>query len=169
MEWPTDLADRVSPALARVVRHVLDDPDRSTEATLGVTRAALSRGLVRRMIEAKELDEHDRRAVVQELDALIAELGEDIPLVHLLRYRAPGPLSTVIEEVLARQGDQETPVTLAHVREAIAGDLIPGLVGQGLIDPEEDDAIGEQLEDLIRVHGERALAEELTGAEDETP
>lgn len=168
MRWPTDLAARVSPTLARVARHVLNDPERATDATLGVAREAVSEGLLDRLVHTGDLDSRESDAVARELDDLIAEFGTDTALVHLLRYRATETLSTVIQEVLARRDDPERPLTLRDVREAIVGGLLPELVGEGAIDPDDEPVVPAQLDDLVRVHGEDALAEELISSEDET-
>lgn len=169
MHVATDLAERVSPALARIARRVLEDPGRDADATLGMAQQAVSRGLLERMVRAGDLDAHESDAVAAELDDLAATFGSDIPLVHLQRGRAPETLSTVIQAVLARDDDPETPVTLRDVREAIDRGLLPELVGDGAIDPDDEDSVPDQLEDLVRAHGDLALAEELLGAEDETP
>ncbi|MDZ7749225.1 MAG: hypothetical protein U5K43_10645 [Halofilum sp. (in: g-proteobacteria)] len=169
MHMPTDLAERVSPALAQVARRVLEDPGRDADATLAMAQQAVSGGLLERMVRAGDLDAHESDAVAAELDDLVAAFGADIALVHLLRYRAREPLSTVIQHLLARDDDPETPVTLRDVRAAIDGGLLAELVGEGVIDPDDDDAVAGQLDDLVRAHGEEALAEELTAAEDETP
>ena len=168
MHVATDLAERVSPALAGVVRRVLDDPDRATDANLGSARDAIDHGLIEHMMRADELDARDGDAVQQELDELIEVFGRDTLLVRLLRYRAPQALSAVIEVVLERHEDPETPVTLGEVRAAIDRGLLPELVGEGVLDPDDDDAVPAQLEELVRVHGEEALAEDLLGPEQET-
>mgnify|MGYP006302806327 CR=1 FL=1 len=165
----TDLADRVSPALAAVVRRALDDPDRSEDATLWVVRMAMTRGLVAEMVRTGELDYRERESVFQEIEQLIAEFGEGVPAVHLLRYRAPGPLSAVISALLERWDDAERPVTLRDVRTAIDRGFLAELVGEGVIDADRDDEVPPQLDALVRSMGEDALAEELLGAEDETP
>jgi len=168
MAWTTDLADRSSPALATVIERVLNDPDRSDDATLAMVREAMEQGLIEDMVRGGELAETDRDAVSQELEDLARELGEDIPAVHLLRYRAASTLSALIRELLARWEDPERPPTLAHVREAIDTGLLAELVGEGVIDPDQDDTVMRQLDDLIQTHGEHALAEELVKGEDDT-
>ena len=168
MAVPTDLADRTSPRLEAVVRRVLDDPDRSEDASLAMVREAVAAGLVEDMIRDGALEEGDRRGLARELDELVEELGGDVPAVHLLRYRAPPTLSTVIRAVMARWDDADSAPTLLHVREAVDRGLLGELAGEGTIDPDMGDLVLPQLDALIRLHGEHALAEELVASEDET-
>jgi len=43
--------------------------------------------------------------------------------------------------------------------------LTSTLVGRGMIDPDEDDTLLGEIDDLIDLHGEDALAEEFLGQE----
>ena len=169
MTTPTDLADQVSPTLARVLRSVLDDPERAEAATLATAREAVSRGLLGTMRERGELDETDPDAVADELDDLIGEYGDQVALVHLMRGRASGPLSTLIRQLAMRSVDPENPIILEDVREALEAGLAAELTGQGLLDPGDEDTLGPELDGLIRMHGEEALAEELLGPEGDSP
>ncbi|MFW5969234.1 MAG: hypothetical protein ACOCP9_01200 [Halofilum sp. (in: g-proteobacteria)] len=169
MNMPTDLADRVSPALARVLRSVLDDPEREESATLATARHAVSQGLVERMRERGELDKAETGTVLDELDALIEEYGDQVPLVHLTRVLASGPMSTLIRQIARRSVDPDRPITLDDVRAEIEAGLAAELVGQGLLDPVDEDGLGTEIDRLVRMHGREALAEELLGPEGDTP
>lgn len=169
MNTPTDLGDQVSPALARLLRSVLDDPEREEAATLATAREAVSRGLAATMRERGELDAGEPDAVAGELDDLIEEHGDQVALVHLMRVRASGPMSTVIRQLARRSVDPDHPVTLEDVRVELEAGLAAELVGQGLLEPGDEDGLGPELEGLIRMHGEEALAEELLGPEGDTP
>jgi hypothetical protein len=165
MSIPTDLADHASPALTRVLKRILDDPERDEAATLATVRKAVSHGLVDAMIRRGELDESERDGVPEELDKLIEEHGEAVAAVHLLGFRASGPMSRLIRQLAARRADPEYPVTLGDVRAAIEAGLAAELVGEGLLDPEEEDELGPEADRLIRMYGEEALAEELLSPE----
>lgn len=168
MSIPSDLSGQVSPALAAVVRRVLNDPDRDEDATLGSVRQAISKGLVGRMVAAGELDEMQRGTLAEEIDELIEAVGENVAAVHLLAERAPWPLAGVFEALLERRDDPERPATLLDVREAIDGGLLNDLLADGSIDSDEDDAVLPQLAILIKAHGEHALVEDLLSPEDES-
>jgi hypothetical protein len=169
MSIPTDLADQASPALTQVLQRVLDDPERDEAATLATVREAVSRGLVDAMIRRGELNEAERDTLPEELDELIEEYGEEVAAVHLLRFRASGPMSSLIRQLAARRADPEYPVTLGDVRAEIEAGLAAELVGEGLLDPEAEDALGPEADRLIHMHGQEALAEELLSPEGDMP
>lgn len=170
MSIPTDLADHASSALARVLQRVLDDPERDEAATLATAREVVAHGLVDAMVRQGELDEAERDGVPEELEELIEEHGEDVAVVHLLRFRASEPMSILIRQLAARRADPEHPVNLGDVHAAIEAGLPAELVGESLVDPEAEDGLGLEADRLIRMHGEEALAEELLGPEEgDTP
>jgi len=169
MNAPTDLADLTSTALATLVEHVLDDPERREPATLATVQSAISAGLIEDLIRQGELDEAERDAIEEELDNLITEYGEDVAAVHVLRFRASRPMSALIRQLAARRVDLDHPVTLIEVREAIDAGVPAELVGDGVIDAEEEDGLAPEADELIRMHGEEALAEEIIGAEGDSP
>jgi hypothetical protein len=59
--------------------------------------------------------------------------------------------------------DPNTPQrpTLGAVRDAMLHGLVARLVGEGAIDPDEDETLLGEIEDLIGHHGQDALAEDL--------
>jgi hypothetical protein len=58
--------------------------------------------------------------------------------------------------------NRENPPTLEAVKESIAsGGLTAKLVGEGVLDEDEDDALLAEVEALIRRYGADSLAEEF--------
>jgi hypothetical protein len=77
-----------------------------------------------------------------------------------VRSSASETLTRVIETVVNDE-NREGPPTLDAVREAIAGGLGARLVGEGVLDEDEDDALLAEIEGLIERYGADALAESL--------
>ncbi len=57
--------------------------------------------------------------------------------------------------------NRENPPTLETVRDAIASGLPARLVGDGVLEDDEDDALLSEIEALIRRYGVDSLAEEF--------
>jgi len=163
MDFSTDLAEQVSPGLARAIQAVLEDPDRQEDASLAMVRDAWNEGLADRLVEEERIDIHDRDVISDEIRDLIEQYGEEQAAVRFLRYRASDTLSVVINEVLDRRSDIQPPATLGEVREAMQEGLVAELVGSGDIDPDQDETVFVELDALIQANGEDALAEKLIG------
>lgn len=166
MDFPTDLAEQVSPGLARAIQAVLDDPDRQEDASLAMVQETWNAGLADQMVEEERIDIHDKDVIADELRDLIERFGEEQAATRFLRFRASDTLSVVISEVLDRRSDIQPPATLGEVREAVQEGLIAELVGTGDIDPDHDETLLDELDALIRVNGEDALAETLIGRQE---
>lgn len=73
----------------------------------------------------------------------------------------PGePLSRVIEAVMNDENREYLP-TLAAVREAMISGLLTRLVGEGVLEDDEDDSLLVEIEALIDRYGAETLAEGL--------
>ena len=55
--------------------------------------------------------------------------------------------------------DQENPVTLSEVRDAIVGGLTSRLIGDGVLEEDEADMLMPEIENLIEHYGPDATAE----------
>jgi len=55
--------------------------------------------------------------------------------------------------------NRENPPTLAVVRQAMTSGLLTRLVGEGVLDDDEDDSLQAEIEALIERYGADALAE----------
>ncbi|HUX64095.1 hypothetical protein [Sulfuricella sp.] len=158
---PIDIATRVTPRLSALIESRVNDPDASEPPTLGMVREFVT-GLLPPTFNAAERMHHFDigESVIDELNTLIDEFGKDAPAIDFVRAAASEPLSRVIEEVVSDE-NREGPPTLAAVREAMISGLSARLVGEGVLDEDEDDALLAELESLIERHGEDTLAEYL--------
>ena len=68
--------------------------------------------------------------------------------------------SRVIESVVNDE-NLENPPTLAQVRTALVGGLGARLVGEGVLEDDDDDTLVSEIDALIEHHGADALAEDF--------
>jgi hypothetical protein len=153
-----DVAQRVSAELSGVLETFAADPDRESQATLGEVRASLRRHSAPGEREGEFRHPKDLDSPLVELDGLIEEYGADVLAVHFVASKASEGLSRIIETVASDRNRPRQP-TLGMVREAMAGGLTAKLVGDGAIDEDDDGALLGEIQELIRRHGEDALAE----------
>lgn len=158
---PIDVATRVSPDLSALIESRVNDPDAEQPATLATVRAFAAGLLPVAFAETERLHHFDvSESLLDELDALIEEFGEDALAIDFVRNVASESLSRVIDAVVNDE-NRENPPTLEAVREAIAAGLPASLVGDGVLEEDEDDALLAEIEALIDRHGADALAEEF--------
>ncbi|MGZ5137398.1 MAG: hypothetical protein ACXWCX_06320 [Burkholderiales bacterium] len=93
-----------------------------------------------------------------ELDDLIDEYGEDMLAVNFVAAKASEALSRTIEAAANDPALPDEP-TLGAVREAILHGLTAKLVGDGVIEPDEDQTLLGELDGLIERYGQDAIAE----------
>ena len=67
----------------------------------------------------------------------------------------------MVIEAIQDNSDAESPPTLETVRDLINQGVVAQLVAHGDIDPDEDETLLAEIERLISIHGEKALAEEF--------
>lgn len=158
---PIDIANRVSPRLSALLRSRTDDPDCEQPVTLLAVRRFLADLLPDDFREAERLHHVDVDiSILDELDAFIEEFGGTALAVDFVQSSASESLSRAIESV-AGDENRENPPTLAAVREAILGGLGARLVGDGVLEDDEDDTLVQEIDALIEHFGEDTLAEEL--------
>ena len=100
------------------------------------------------------------KSILEELDTLIEEYGEDALAIDFSQTVASEGLSRVIEAVI-NDDNRENPPTLVVVWEAMTTGILSRLVGQGVLDDDEDDFLLAEIESLIEHYGANALAEEF--------
>lgn len=158
---PIDIATRVTPRLSGLIEKLVNDPDADEAPTLGTARDFLTGLLPPSFNEAERMHHFDvSESLLDELNTLIAEFGADAPAADFVRTQASEPLSRVIEAVVNDE-NREAPPTIAAVREAVVGGLGARLVGEGVLDEDEDDALLAEIDSLIERHGPDILAEDL--------
>lgn len=158
---PIDVATRVSPNLSLLIDSQVNDPDAEQPITLATVRTFIT-GLVPASLgETERLHHFDIDAsLLDELDALIEEFGEDALAIDFIQSNASEPLSRVIDAVVNDE-NRENPPTLETVKEAIVSGVSARLVGDGVLEDDEDDGLLAEIEMLIRRHGADSLAEEF--------
>lgn len=156
-----DVANRVSPNLSALIESQVNDPDAEQPVTLATVRTFISGLLPPSLSETERLHHVDIDAsLFDELDALIEEFGETALAIDFAQNIASEPLSRVIEDVMNDE-NRENPPTLETVKEAIASGLSARLVGDGVLEEDEDDTLLAEIEALIRRYGADSLAEDF--------
>lgn len=158
---PVDVANLVSPRLSELLQRWINDPDVEQPVTLGAVRRFLADLLPPEFTEAEQLHHFDVDASdLDELDRLIEEFGEDALAMDFVQASASEALSRAIEAVVNDE-NRENPPTLAAVRDAIVAGLGARLVGEGVLDEDEDDMLLAEVDALIEQFGEERLAEDF--------
>lgn len=158
---PIDAATNVSPELSSLIEIRANDPDADQPVTLASIRLFLARELPAETRETEHMHHFDMSdSLTDELDALIDQFGEEAEAADFVRTKASEPLSRLIEAVLD-DDNRENPPTLDAVREAILAGLPNRLVGEGVLEDDEDDNLLSEVESLIDCFGADALAEDF--------
>jgi hypothetical protein len=156
-----DVASRVSPRLSELLRGRTNDPDSEQPITLVAARRFLADLLPADFREAERLHHFDVDvSMLDEMDALIEEFGESALAVDFVQAQASEQLSRAIESLVDDE-NRENPPTLSAVREAIVSGLGVRLVGEGVLEDDEDDTLVEEIDALIEQFGADSLAEEF--------
>lgn len=154
-----DVATRVTPGLSALIEKLVNDPNAEEAPTLADVRHYLTGLLPPAFNEAERMHHFDvSESLFDELSTLIGEFGDNASAADFVRGSASEPLTRVIEAVVNDE-NRENPPTLDAVRQAIAGGLGARLVGEGVLDEDEDDALLAEIESLIEHYGEDELAE----------
>ena len=158
---PIDIATRVSPRLSALLNSRANDPDTEQVVTLGAVRRFLADLLPGDFREAERFHHFDiSESLLDELDAFIEEFGASALAIDFVQASASEPLSRAIEWVVNDE-NRENPPTLAAVRDALLAGLAARLVGDGVIEDDEDDTLLAEIEGLIEQFGADTLAEEF--------
>jgi len=156
---PIDIASRVSPELSDFIEMVINNMETDEPITLGAIRTFISAGLPAEINETEEMHHFDvSESTIDELDALIAGFGVSAAAFDFVYAFASEPLSRVIEEVINEE-NRENPATLAAVKDEIVNGLSGRLVGEGILEEDEDDLLMPEIEELIYRFGADAPAE----------
>jgi hypothetical protein len=157
---PIDAAARVGPELSAFIESRVNDSNIETTVTLGDIRDFIEGMLPSSLIESERLHQFDPdESHLDELDALIEEYGADAPAIDFIRTYASEALSRVID--ISLNDDNHEAPTLADIRTALSSGLSNRLIGEGVLDEDEDDALLTELDFLIERHGPDMLAEDL--------
>ena len=158
---PVDAAVYVSPQLSAFLDRLVNDPDVEQPISLAQVRSYLSNMLSESFREAERMHHFDvSDSILDELGELIDGFGPSALAVEFAQVGASEALTRVIEAVMD-DGGRVLPPTLGEVHEAMLGGMVNRLVGDGVLDEDEDDALEIEIEALIGRFGSDALAEEF--------
>jgi hypothetical protein len=158
---PIDISARVSPELSGLIETLIGQLDSVEPVTLAAVRSFIKHQMPVEMDEDEHLHHFDvEESVIDELDELIEQFGESAAAMDFIYAFASEALSRVIEEVMNDE-NREIPPTLEAVQEAIAGGLGGRMVGEGILEDDEDDVLMPEIESLIERYGPDAMAEDF--------
>ena len=158
---PIDAAVYASPQLSEFIKMRVNDPDVDHPLTLEQIRDYLDDLLSDSFSEAELMHHFDNgESLLDELDGLIEEYGPDALADDFSQARASEALSRVIEAVVSDE-NREYPPTLGEVQEAMNAGLVTSLVGDGILDEDEDETLVTEMEALIGRFGSDSLAEDF--------
>lgn len=158
---PVDVSSYVSPELSAFIEWRANDPDVEQPISLVQVRDFLADMLSPSFKETERLHHFDvSNSVLDELDTLIEEFGPGALAPEFSHTRASEALSRVIEAVMDDE-NRENPPTLDSIHDAMASGLVARLIGEGVLDEDEDEALEAEIEALIGRFGGDMLAEEL--------
>lgn len=158
---PIDISGRVSPELSGLIQGIIDQLDTDEPITLSAVRSFIVNDLPAEIDESEEMHHFDiDESLIDELDVLIDQFGESAVAVDFVHAFASEALSRAIDALMDDQ-DQENPVTLSEVRDAIVDGLGSRLVGDGVLEEDEADMLMAEIESLIEHYGPDATAEDF--------
>lgn len=158
---PIDVSSRVSPRLSALLSSRITHPETEQPVTLIAARRFFAGLLPDDFKQAERLHHFDvSESLLDELDALIEEFGGTALALDFVQANASEPLTRVIETVLNDE-NRDNPPTLATIRDALLAGLGARLVGDGVLEEDEDDTLLAEIEALIEQFGADTLAEEF--------
>jgi hypothetical protein len=156
-----DIANRVSPRLSALLRSRVNNPECEQPVSLNAVRRFLVDLLPSDFNEAERMHHFDvDDSLLDELDRFIEEFGGFALAIDFVQASASEPLSRAIETVVNDE-NRENPPTLSTVRDALLAGLGARLVGDGVLEDDEDDTLQSEIESLIEYFGADTLAEDF--------
>jgi len=159
MKPPMDVATRVSRELSIVLERLVGDADRDEPPTLDDVRRVARRHSSAAGRRDEVLHPQQSLSLLDEIESLIEEFGPEALAIDFVPAKASEALSRIIEVATGDRREFREP-TLGGVRDAMVGGLTARLVGDGSIDPDEDQTLLDEIDGLIGLHGRDALAED---------
>ena len=160
MHIPIDGGSRASEELSALMESLLADPDIEEPVTLGFVRDRLRRSLVHRGLKPDRSQFGTEQSLYAEIETLVEEFGEDAPAGDFTAVKASEALSLVIE-VMLDEREADLSLTLGEVRDSMADGLTARLVGEGVVEDDQDGSLLAEIDMLIDRYGRETLAEEL--------
>ena len=159
MNIPEDISEEVSSELSVTLQYVISTAQDDLPVTLLMVQAMMETDLLEEMSDNGLIDPADHDSVSEELDALVESFG-DAAANGFVRPQASEILSNVIENCIDHNSDTGPP-TLGQVRRALHDGLVSELISIGEIEDGEEQTIYDEIDRLIDLHGDSALAGEF--------
>lgn len=154
-----DVSSNVTPRLSALIESVVNNPDGPDTPTLDTVRQFFSDLMPKDFIETEHLHHFDLTdSLLDELTQLIDDYGPDAPAVDFIRANASEGLTRVME-AMVNDDNRENPATLGELRGLLNNGFCAHLVGEGLLDEDEDDVLLAEVDGLIEHFSEEALVE----------
>jgi hypothetical protein len=158
---PIDIATRVSPELSSLIETIISQLDGGEPVTLAGVRSFIKHDMPAEVDETERMHHFDvDESITDELDELIEQFGESAAAMDFIYAFASEQLSRVIEEVLDDE-NRENPPSLDDIREALLNGLGGSMVGDGVLEDDEEYMLMPEIDELIDVYGGDALAEDF--------
>lgn len=158
---PIHIATRVSPKLSALIKSRVNDPDCEQPITLEDIHRFLTDILPADFKEAERMHRFDvGPSLLDELDALTEQFDPSSLALDFVQVNASEPLSRVIEAVINDDSRESTP-SLGDIKAALLAGLAARLVGEGVLEEDEDDTLLQEINVLIDSFGAEMLAEEM--------
>lgn len=158
---PIDIASRVSPELSSLIQTIISQLDSGEPVTLSMVRSFIKHDLPSEIEDTERMHHFDvDESLSDELEELIEQFGESAAAMDFIASFASEPLSRVIEEVLNDE-NRENPPALEDIREALLQGLGGSLVGEGVLEDDEEYMLMPEIDELIELYGADALAEDF--------
>lgn len=158
MRQPIDIASTVSEDLSQILESAVNDPDADEPPSLGSVRSLIAKRTAGEPFEADRLHFDQNRSLLEEIDDLIGQFGDEAPAIDFVSVKASEDLTRIIEAVMDTGA---SPPTLGVVRDAMQRGLVARLAGDGVIEPDADETLFAEIEALIGRYGKDAAAEEF--------
>lgn len=153
-----DIASTVSEELSQILESAVNDPDADSPPSLGSVRYLIAKETAGAPFEADRLHFEQNRPLLEEIDDLIAQFGDEAPAIDFVSVKASEDLTCVIEAIM---DTGVKPPTLGVVQDAMQHGLVARLAGDGLIEPDAGETLFAEIETLIGRYGKDAAAEEF--------
>jgi hypothetical protein len=160
MKLSIDISTQVSGELSSLMERMTGDPDRAEPATLGDVQAAVRRRTSAAERREESLHPQQSASILGEIDNLVDEFGSDALAIDFVAAKASEALSRIIETAMNDPRVRRRP-TLNMIRDEMVAGLIARLVGDGVIEPDEDQTLLAEIDGFIERYGRDARAEEL--------
>ncbi len=158
---PIDIATRVSPELSSLIESIISQLDGGEPVTLAGIRAFVKHDMPAEIDESEHMHHFDLdESLSDELDDLIEQFGESAAAMDFIYAFASEPLTRAIEEVMNNE-NRENPPSLNDVRDALLEGLGGSLVGNGVLEDDEEYMLMPEIDELIELYGGDALAEDF--------